>query len=76
MKYSASDVTNVFSNQHGRPVAGSELSFRVIAISSKPVTVQDARTSQKTEKKWNPGSGQSGRDEGRREEQQASAEAD
>jgi hypothetical protein len=77
LNYSASDVTNVFSNKHVGDTL-FPLSFRIIAISSNVVTVQDTRTSQKTDKRWNPGSSAAAATEGRagqREEQQASAES-
>ena len=79
MKYSASDVTNMFSNKHvGDMLPLSDYSFKIIAISSNIVTVQDTRTSQKTDKKWNPGASAAAATEGgavQREEQQASAKS-
>ena len=57
MKYSASDSTNVFTKMHGGdwlPLSGEM--FKILAITSNTVTVQDARTAQKTEKQWNGGS--------------------
>jgi hypothetical protein len=54
LKYSASDVTNVFLKRHLEDTLQlSEDFFKIIAVSSNAVTVQDTRTSQKTEKQWN-----------------------
>jgi hypothetical protein len=55
-KYSASDSTNVFNKGHvgdSLPLSGE--SFRILAITSNAVTMQDARTAQKTEIQWNGG---------------------
>jgi hypothetical protein len=69
----------MFSNKHvGDMLPLSDYSFKIIAISSNIVTVQDARTSQKTDKKWNPGASAAAATEGgavQREEQQASAKS-
>ena len=54
LKYSASDVTNVFLKKHLEDTLQlSEDSFKIIAIGSNAVTVQDTGTGQKTEKQWN-----------------------
>jgi len=53
LKYSASDVTNKFSNKYlNDTLQLSEDSFKIIAITSNAVTVQDTRIGQKTEKLW------------------------
>ena len=56
-KYNASDSTNGFAKLHvGDPLWLSGESFKILAITSNAVTVQDNRTAQKTEKQWNGGS--------------------
>lgn len=58
LKYSASDVTNVFINKYlNDTLQLSEDSFKIIAITSNAVTVQDTRTLQKTEKPWSADTG-------------------
>jgi hypothetical protein len=55
--YSASDLTNAFPKKHVEDALQlSEDSFKIIAISSNAVTVQDTRTSQKREKQWSTNS--------------------
>jgi hypothetical protein len=55
-KYNASDSTNTFNKVHvGDTLPLSGESFKIIAMTSNAVTVQDARTDQKTEKQWNGG---------------------
>jgi hypothetical protein len=56
LRYSGSDATNRFLNKKvSDPLQFSGESFKIIAISSNAVTVQDARTAQKTEKEWKGG---------------------
>jgi len=56
LKYSGSDETNVFLKKNvGDQLRFSRETFKIIDIKSNAVTVQDARTSQKTEKEWNGG---------------------
>jgi hypothetical protein len=56
LKYSGSDATNVFANKHiGDSLQFSGESFKIIAIASNAVTVQDARTTQRTVKEWTGG---------------------
>jgi len=56
MKYSGSDITNVFTKKHLEDVLSlPEESFKIIAIASNTVTVQDTRMGQKTELVWNAG---------------------
>jgi hypothetical protein len=56
MRYSGSDATNFFTSRHvGDPLLFSGESFKILAIASNAVTVQDTRTAQKTEKEWNRG---------------------
>jgi len=56
LKYSGSDTTNVFTNRSvDDALQFSGESFKIIAIASNAVTVQDARTAQKTEKEWKGG---------------------
>jgi hypothetical protein len=53
LKYSASDITNRYTNKYlNDTLQLSEDSFQIIAITSNAVTVQDTRTKQKSEKKW------------------------
>lgn len=55
-KYNASDSTNGFPKLHvGDPLWLSGELFKILAITSNAVTVQDNRTAQKTEKQWNGG---------------------
>jgi len=56
LKYSGSDATNVFANKRvDDPLQFSGESFRIITMTSNAVTVQDARTAQRTEMKWKGG---------------------
>jgi hypothetical protein len=54
--YSGSDATNEFSKKSVDDLLRfSGESFKIIEIESNAVTVQDARTAQKTEKEWTGG---------------------
>jgi hypothetical protein len=58
MKYSASDITNRYTNKYlNDTLQLSEDSFQIITITSNAVTVQDTRTLQKTEKQWSADTG-------------------
>jgi hypothetical protein len=56
LKYNASDSTNVFTKMHmGDSLWLSGELFKILAMTSNAVTVQDTRTAQKAEKQWNGG---------------------
>jgi len=56
LKYSGSDSTNNFTKKHVEDtLAFSGEIFKIIAIASNNITVQDTRTAQKTEKEWKGG---------------------
>ena len=56
LKYSGSDSTNLFARRHVEDALSfSGESFKIIGIASNAVTVQDARTTQRTVKEWKGG---------------------
>jgi hypothetical protein len=56
LKYSGSDATNVFLKKHVEDqLLFSGESFRIIAIASNAVTVQDNRNTRRTVKEWKGG---------------------
>lgn len=56
MKYSGSDSTNVFTRMHaGDSLKLSGESYKIIAITTNAVTVQNIGTSKKDEREWNGG---------------------
>ncbi len=56
MKYNASDSTNVFNKKHVNDTLQlSQEEWKIIAITSNTVTVQNTRTAQKSQREWNGG---------------------